>query len=151
MPLLLFGIPTGILWFRDRRSIPAAINRWLERLRPSRRQRLTFWLAAAFAVIHLIVAVIGDIAFATLYDFFFPRRYGETRLVATVAEGVLLVLVWGTPLFGTLWAWLFVRLRNRLLTRRPSHYCVDCGYDLTGNVSGRCPECGREIRAGIKP
>ncbi len=21
--------------------------------------------------------------------------------------------------------------------------CASCGYDLTGNVSGRCPECGR--------
>ena len=24
---------------------------------------------------------------------------------------------------------------------RPGH-CVSCGYDLTGNKSGRCPECG---------
>ena len=23
--------------------------------------------------------------------------------------------------------------------------CTNCGYDLTGNVSGRCPECGKEI------
>ncbi len=27
----------------------------------------------------------------------------------------------------------------------PGH-CVQCGYDLTGNVSGRCPECGGAIR-----
>lgn len=26
---------------------------------------------------------------------------------------------------------------------RPPHCCPACGYDLTGNVSGRCPECGR--------
>jgi hypothetical protein len=26
--------------------------------------------------------------------------------------------------------------------RRAPGYCR-CGYDLTGNVSGRCPECGR--------
>jgi hypothetical protein len=25
--------------------------------------------------------------------------------------------------------------------RRPGH-CQECGYDLTGNVSGACPECG---------
>ena len=23
--------------------------------------------------------------------------------------------------------------------------CRDCGYDLTGNVSGKCPECGRPL------
>ena len=26
--------------------------------------------------------------------------------------------------------------------------CRACGYDLTGNVSGRCPECGRPTAAG---
>jgi hypothetical protein len=26
--------------------------------------------------------------------------------------------------------------------RPPPHCCQGCGYDLTGNVSGRCPECG---------
>jgi hypothetical protein len=32
----------------------------------------------------------------------------------------------------------------------PPQYCQRCGYDLTGNVSGRCPECGvrREDRQG---
>ncbi len=27
----------------------------------------------------------------------------------------------------------------------PPGHCQDCGYDLTGNVSGRCPECGEQI------
>lgn len=32
-------------------------------------------------------------------------------------------------------------------SRRPNRgYCSKCGYDLTGNVSGTCPECGVEIR-----
>ncbi len=26
--------------------------------------------------------------------------------------------------------------------RIPPGHCEKCGYDLTGNVSGRCPECG---------
>jgi hypothetical protein len=26
--------------------------------------------------------------------------------------------------------------------RREKGLCVHCGYDLTGNVSGVCPECG---------
>ncbi len=28
---------------------------------------------------------------------------------------------------------------------RPTH-CQRCGYDLTGNVSGRCPECGTPVK-----
>ena len=28
------------------------------------------------------------------------------------------------------------------LFRPPPGHCQKCGYDLTGNVSGRCPECG---------
>ncbi len=28
---------------------------------------------------------------------------------------------------------------------RSTGQCVSCGYDLTGNVSGTCPECGTEV------
>lgn len=27
--------------------------------------------------------------------------------------------------------------------RRGDNGCMECGYNLTGNVSGRCPECGK--------
>jgi hypothetical protein len=27
----------------------------------------------------------------------------------------------------------------------PAGFCVKCGYNLTGNVSGICPECGQPI------
>lgn len=44
--------------------------------------------------------------------------------------------------------WLF---REPLDRSRP--LCIQCGYDLTGNVSGRCPECGtpRGDSAGQAP
>ena len=29
--------------------------------------------------------------------------------------------------------------------RPPKHCCQHCGYNLTGNVSGKCPECGQRI------
>ncbi len=29
--------------------------------------------------------------------------------------------------------------------RYPPGHCQRCGYDLTGNVSGRCPECGGPV------
>ena len=36
----------------------------------------------------------------------------------------------------TLWFWRLDRRRILL------GHCQTCGYNLTGNVSGRCPECG---------
>jgi hypothetical protein len=29
---------------------------------------------------------------------------------------------------------------------KPEHLCTTCGYDLTGNISGTCPECGAPIK-----
>ncbi len=36
-----------------------------------------------------------------------------------------------------------VALRHR--RRIPPGHCQQCGYDLTGNESGVCPECGRPV------
>ena len=38
----------------------------------------------------------------------------------------------------------FTRLRWRMVWRA-APYCDGCGYDLTGNVSGVCPECGLAV------
>ncbi|MBP7745279.1 MAG: hypothetical protein KA383_04050 [Phycisphaerae bacterium] len=32
-----------------------------------------------------------------------------------------------------------------IIRHMPSPLCAGCGYNLTGNVSGRCPECGTAI------
>lgn len=52
---------------------------------------------------------------------------------------------WGEEWAGTEVVWL------KHATRQPfapaGRYCRVCGYDLTGNLSGRCPECGTEIRS----
>ena len=37
-------------------------------------------------------------------------------------------------------AWMHVASEKR--QQLPGH-CQHCGYDLTGNESGICPECGR--------
>ena len=34
---------------------------------------------------------------------------------------------------------------RRQLASMAGKVCIDCGYDLRGNVSGRCPECGTKI------
>ena len=45
----------------------------------------------------------------------------------------------------TLSAWRR-EIYNRLSTRIPPGHCQACGYNLTGNVSGRCPECGEACK-----
>lgn len=50
--------------------------------------------------------------------------------------------------------WLFcvlgiVSLTASRLSRRPRRgHCRKCDYDLTGNTSGICPECGTKIGTG---
>lgn len=51
------------------------------------------------------------------------------------------LLVVSGPLLRT----VYQRWRHRM----PPGTCTKCGYDLTGNVSGRCPECGAPIRASV--
>lgn len=51
-------------------------------------------------------------------------------------------------LLATAPTWFLIRYsigplrRNR---RSKLGLCLNCGYDLTGNVSGVCPECGSEV------
>jgi len=37
---------------------------------------------------------------------------------------------------------VFVRRQARYVLRRKRGHCIKCGYNLTGNASGICPECG---------
>ena len=43
------------------------------------------------------------------------------------------------PLFAAALPTAFLWYHDR---RSPPRHCQRCGYSLTGNVSGRCPECG---------
>jgi len=46
------------------------------------------------------------------------------------------------PLLGAYPFWVFLRGPVRQARRRARGLCVHCGYDLTGNVTGVCSECG---------
>ncbi|MBN2563246.1 MAG: hypothetical protein JXQ75_20180 [Phycisphaerae bacterium] len=61
----------------------------------------------------------------------------DRQEVRYLAMGVLCLLTAAIP---QVIAWL----RDR--RRCAPGLCERCGYDLTGNVSGRCPECGTAVR-----
>ena len=79
-----------------------------------------------------------------------------TRGAAVDAAGKLLYVSWYVTipvwqisllLLNLPLIWLLVRTRRFLVLRRrrKNGLCLQCGYNLTGNVSGVCPECGAPI------
>jgi hypothetical protein len=80
-----------------------------------------------FFVATSLAAILTDVVFGRV-----SRWPGGDYSFAT--------LMWSTPLFGALWTMLFRRWCRR--RRYVPGFCRKCDYDLTGNVSGRCPECG---------
>jgi hypothetical protein len=73
---------------------------------------------------------------------FRPDIESSVHLKAPVLSRMLYVPLW-LPLIvlaiPTAILWWLDRRR-----RLPGH-CRRCGYNLTGNVSGRCPECGTRL------
>lgn len=63
--------------------------------------------------------------------------YRVTQLILSPAAAFMLAIVLG---FFPAWVVLTPRLRRR--SRRRRGECIDCGYNLVGNVTGTCPECG---------
>ena len=73
-------------------------------------------------------------------SFFMPRYPGE-RTSCTLIEvpDWLIAALFLAPL-----GWRIARARRSA----PADRCHACGYNLTGNVSGKCPECGRDVSPG---
>ncbi len=65
-------------------------------------------------------------------------------VVAVIAGLAVGVLVLPFALFAT-WIDRFAMWIDRENYRRHHGLCVACGYNLTGNVSGVCPECGAAV------
>jgi len=73
-----------------------------------------------------------------------PTLFGPPRF-ATVP----VLIAWLSYLLCIAAAWIIVA-RIRRQRPRPPHACAACGYNLTGNASGICPECGAPTRAEAK-
>ena len=54
-----------------------------------------------------------------------------------IFDSLLFALAWSALLFAPR------AIRTRLRLRRGRGLCPACGYDLAGNTTGICPECGR--------
>ncbi|MEZ6193409.1 MAG: carbon starvation CstA family protein [Phycisphaerales bacterium] len=114
------------------------------------------------------VSIVGDSAFTTRYVSWsssgglartvgafvdgsanFLKSMGIPGGIAVALMGVLVASFAGTTLDTACRLQRYV-VQELAATFLPaavhgSRDCIECGYDLTANVSGKCPECGWEI------
>lgn len=100
------------------------------------RSRLHWWLAVGIALSILPAMLIPRPSAATSLRVYLPYIFSVVGMTIAVQVGILLV---GYRLFRP-----GIRRMARDYMRRNYDVaiCVPCGYDLTGNASGVCPECG---------
>ena len=127
-------------------------------------QRILFWVSVIMTAAHTI-ACISPIHWETGR----PGRSIELRLgyeiscevdysnatrhdIGLGAPGhvriqfpIFLILLVLLPLTFVMWLDVINRRFLWINQRHPPHHCQTCGYNLIGNVSGICPECGIEI------
>ncbi|HEY3243741.1 MAG TPA: hypothetical protein VGM03_10355 [Phycisphaerae bacterium] len=113
---------------------------------------------------YLLLTICAAAILATNFPFRSYRRAVETsfagwlsfgayslirlRAFATMRMRILLFAIAFLIVYaavGALLGLLAVRIRHRRWPIYGLDQCHHCGYDLTLNVSGRCPECGQPI------
>lgn len=87
------------------------------------------------------------IRYALLY-WIAERRLGSfiLNMVISMSGGVIAVLA-GVAISIKLHHRKIARQIRLELNARGLPTCIQCGYDLTGNTSGVCPECGDPIKS----
>lgn len=150
LPLLLFGVPAVVLWYCDPPGIRETIHDWAVWLHPRRPKKVTWRLTTGLGLLHALAAVVAVKALLTAPDLLFPLRPGAVSSLRELRDGwIVACLVWTTPIWAMLWARVYVRVMNSAMLDaflgRYIGHCQKCGYDLTGNVSGVCPECGTPV------
>jgi hypothetical protein len=135
-------------------------------VRVSRNTKCTLMRIVAFSFAHGVLLVVWVMIWIGAHpDPYAPHNALEAFAQAAIRclGGFYLAIKWlaGGP--GSLGQWDFVcgiansivygasaelvwRLFRRGRTPEPGPMtCGQCGYSLTGNLSGRCPECGTTI------
>lgn len=91
---------------------------------------------AALPFLLILPMLFLVVLYAALDSWFFPGWPVKAAFGVIAAITVTLVYAAVRTIYYCL-RWRVVEADGR--------YCADCGYDLTGNTSGTCPECGVPI------
>jgi hypothetical protein len=92
----------------------------------------------------------GELRSRWIYLMAFSRPDALASATAFTQRYILGLPVWYLMcLFSAYPLCALIRGPLRRRRRRKRGLCVGCGYDLTGNVSGICPECGAGRQNGL--
>lgn len=108
------------------------------------------WWRPSFAAAYLLS--IGGLVAGHMAATAYLTSLGVVRtpqMTYPFEHDVLIMFAWGDAVLS-MPAWLV--LAGCLFVGRPRRipgFCSTCGYNLTGNLSGVCPECGTPIPADL--
>lgn len=160
-PTAIWSLPRIALVASATGSFAGASDWILGEVNAATNYTLSAWIIFPILLASNLLLPIG---FIVLFYLRLPRFqhglvYAVTHAVAWALLMVAVVLsdaglLLGVSIMATaqvailISAWLACRLfRGKVLINNGT-LCNSCGYNLTGNLSGKCPECGSSIAHG---
>ena len=106
--------------------------------------RGSWWFTVGATVAIHVTMYFGDVVHVSIV-----RAFPRPRLLPSAQDlpiyAVVFVLSASIATSSHFSCWRIRSDRRAQLVG--AHRCGTCGYDLTGNISGRCPECGTSLPA----
>jgi hypothetical protein len=108
----------------------ASADNWIEGIRDWRLAIALQKSPPSPSLPDVIVPVAGDVKDQAVREIDRAIYLSAAALIGTILTG-----------YGLMWH----RKAQRVARRRANGICIRCAYDLTGNTSGVCPECGTAV------
>jgi hypothetical protein len=134
------SIESGVIWIRYGATLsPNRVDNATGRLFPVRRTPLALaWHVDQKTGIARSGTGLWDWHLSKMEQVYDGGGTYDRFRYATFPAWSLILLCSGMPMW---YALRTLRRRNR----KKRNYCSRCGYNLTGNISGTCPECGSPV------